>query len=137
MADKSAGDTQRVSDLHYVTRMDTSALTGATSVHPHRTGGNGPLRCAPRARGHLLCQKGVEPQRPNTLIAFAAKGGSTAADGDNRNSPFTTALLKHLAKPGLELGKAFRLVRDDVMNATGDAPGANDDASGPDLGDDR
>jgi Caspase domain len=62
---------------------------------------------------------GVEPARPNTLIAFAAKGGSTAADGDNRNSPFTTALLKYLAKPGLELGKAFRLVRDDVMNTTG------------------
>ena len=62
---------------------------------------------------------GVEPARPNTLIAFAAKGGSTALDGDNKNSPFTTALLKYLAKPGLELGKAFRLVRDDVMNATG------------------
>jgi uncharacterized caspase-like protein len=61
---------------------------------------------------------GVEPTRPNTLIAFAAKGGSTASDGDNKNSPFTTALLKYLAKPGLELGKAFRLVRDDVMNAT-------------------
>jgi uncharacterized caspase-like protein len=62
---------------------------------------------------------GVEPARPNTLIAFAAKGGSTASDGDNKNSPFTTALLKYLAKPGLELGKAFRLVRDDVMNTTG------------------
>jgi chemotaxis protein histidine kinase CheA len=62
---------------------------------------------------------GVEPARPNTLIAFAAKGGSTASDGDTRNSPFTTALLKYLARPGLELGKAFRLVRDDVMNATG------------------
>jgi hypothetical protein len=63
---------------------------------------------------------GVEPARPNTLIAFAAKGGSTALDGDSKNSPFTTALLKYLAKPGLELGKAFRLVRDDVMNTTGD-----------------
>src|SRR5579863_4775869 len=62
---------------------------------------------------------GVEPARPNTLIAFAAKGGSTAADGDDTHSPFTTALLKYLARPGLELGKAFRLVRDDVMNATG------------------
>lgn len=72
---------------------------------------------ASRALGRGLA--GVEPQRPNTLIAFAAKGGSTAADGDSKNSPFTTALLKHLAKPGLELGKAFRLVRDDVMNATG------------------
>ncbi len=61
---------------------------------------------------------GVEPTRPNTLIAFAAKAGSTASDGDSKNSPFTMALLKYLAKPGLELGKAFRLVRDDVMNAT-------------------
>jgi uncharacterized caspase-like protein len=72
---------------------------------------------ASRALGRGLA--GVEPQRPNTLIAFAAKGGSTAADGDAKNSPFTSALLRHLAKPGLELGKAFRLVRDDVMNATG------------------
>lgn len=72
---------------------------------------------ASRALGRGLA--GVEPARPNTLIAFAAKGGSTAADGDSSNSPFTAALLKHLAKPGLELGKAFRLVRDEVMNATG------------------
>jgi len=62
----------------------------------------------------------IEPSRPNTMIAFAAKGGSTAADGNRNNSPFTTALLKYLAQPGLELGKAFRLVRDDVMSATGD-----------------
>jgi uncharacterized caspase-like protein len=71
---------------------------------------------ASRSLGRGLA--GVEPSRPNTLIAFAAKGGSTASDGDSKNSPFTTALLKYLAKPGLELGKAFRLVRDDVMNAT-------------------
>ncbi len=72
---------------------------------------------ASRALGRGLA--GVEPARPNTLTAFAAKGGSTAADGDSKNSPFTTALLKYLTRPGLELGKAFRLVRDDVMNATG------------------
>lgn len=72
---------------------------------------------AARSLGRGLA--GVEPSRPNTLIAFAAKAGSTASDGDSKNSPFTTALLKHLAQPGLELGKAFRLVRDDVMNATG------------------
>ena len=71
---------------------------------------------ASRSLGRGLA--GVEPSRPNTLIAFAAKGGSTASDGDSKNSPFTTALLRHLVTPGLELGKAFRLVRDDVMNAT-------------------
>ena len=61
---------------------------------------------------------GVEPGESNTLIAFAAKGGSTALDGDNRNSPFTLALTHHLTVPGLELRKAFGLVRDEVMNAT-------------------
>jgi uncharacterized caspase-like protein len=60
----------------------------------------------------------VEPTSPNTLIAFAAKAGSTASDGDSRNSPFTTALVKHLAKPGLDLRKAFGFVRDDVMKVT-------------------
>jgi len=71
---------------------------------------------ASRSLGRGLA--GVEPSRPNTLVAFAAKGGSTASDGDSKNSPFTTALLKYLVSPGLELGKAFRLVRDDVMNTT-------------------
>jgi uncharacterized caspase-like protein len=62
---------------------------------------------------------GVEANRPNTFIAFAAKEGSTAADGDGQNSPFSTALLKHLTTPGLDIRKAFGYVRDDVMNATG------------------
>ena len=72
---------------------------------------------ASRSVGRGLAR--VEPTGANTLIAFAAKGGSTASDGNSKNSPFTTALLKNLAQPGLELGKAFRLVRDQVMDATG------------------
>ena len=63
---------------------------------------------------------GVEATRPNTFIAFAAKEGSTAADGDGANSPFTTALLKYLPQPGLDIRKAFGFVRDEVMSATGD-----------------
>ncbi len=62
---------------------------------------------------------GVEANRPNTFIAFAAKEGSTAADGDGEHSPFTTALLKHLTTPGLDIRKAFGFVRDDVMSSTG------------------
>jgi predicted DsbA family dithiol-disulfide isomerase len=62
---------------------------------------------------------GVEANRPNTFIAFAAREGSTAADGDGEHSPFTTALLKHLTRPGLDIRKAFGYVRDDVMSATG------------------
>jgi uncharacterized caspase-like protein len=62
---------------------------------------------------------GVEPGKANTLIAFAAKGGSIADDGHGTNSPYTTALLKHLATPGLDLRKAFGLVRDEVIKITG------------------
>jgi uncharacterized caspase-like protein len=60
----------------------------------------------------------VEPSNPNTMIAFAAKAGFTASDGDN-NSPFAKALTQHLTKPGLDLRKAFGFVRDDVLKATG------------------
>src|SRR6476469_4910960 len=38
----------------------------------------------------------VEPTSPNLLIAYSAKAGSTAADGNGANSPFTLALAKHL-----------------------------------------
>jgi uncharacterized caspase-like protein len=60
----------------------------------------------------------VEPMKANTLIAYAAKGGSTAEDGAGEHSPFASALLKHLPTPGLDLRQAFGLVRDDVMKAT-------------------
>ena len=71
------------------------------------------------ARGLGRGLVGVEADRPNTFIAFAAKEGSTASDGDGQNSPFSAALVKHLATPGLDIRKAFGFVRDDVMNATG------------------
>ena len=61
---------------------------------------------------------GVEPARTATLIAYASRGGSTAADGDGPHSPFTQALLKHLAVPGLDLRLAFGRVRDEVMKLT-------------------
>jgi uncharacterized caspase-like protein len=72
---------------------------------------------ASRAIGGGLAK--VEPTSPNTMIAFAAKAGSTASDGDSRNSPFAVALTDHLPKPGLDLRKAFGFVRDDVLRKTG------------------
>ena len=59
----------------------------------------------------------VEPTG-NVLVAYAARDGTTAADGDGRNSPFTTSLLKHIETPGLEINYLFRNVRDDVIRAT-------------------
>ncbi|MBB4256133.1 MULTISPECIES: caspase domain-containing protein [unclassified Bradyrhizobium] len=61
----------------------------------------------------------VEPTVSNTLIAFAAKAGLTALDGNSKNSPYATALVKYIAKPGLDLRRAFGFVRDDVLQATG------------------
>jgi hypothetical protein len=60
----------------------------------------------------------IEPE-DNTLIAYAAKDGTTADDGPGRlHSPFTEALLRHIATPRLEINLLFRRVRDDVMKAT-------------------
>jgi len=36
----------------------------------------------------------------NVLVAYAARDGTTALDGDRRNSPFTTALLHNIETPG-------------------------------------
>jgi len=60
----------------------------------------------------------VEPTTTDTLVAFAAKAGLTAYDGAGPNSPFTTALLHHIAEPGLDLRIAFGRVRDEVMLKT-------------------
>jgi hypothetical protein len=69
-----------------------------------------------RAVGRGLAK--VEPATTNTLIAFAAKAGSTASDGNGPHSPFTTALLDQLSKPGVDLRIAFGRVRDEVMVKT-------------------
>ncbi|WP_083754585.1 caspase family protein [Bradyrhizobium murdochi] len=71
---------------------------------------------ASRAIGQGLAK--VEPTSPNVLIAYSAKAGSTAADGDGKNSPFTLALSNHLTKPGLDVRRAFGFVRDEVLKTT-------------------
>ena len=52
-----------------------------------------------------------------TLVAYAAAAGTTAADGAGRNSPYTSALLAHLDEP-LEILTLFRRVRARVLEAT-------------------
>jgi len=60
----------------------------------------------------------VEPTSTDTLIAYAAKAGSTADDGVGQHSPFTTSLLKNLTVPGLDVRLAFGRVRDEVLKST-------------------
>jgi uncharacterized caspase-like protein len=75
-----------------------------------------------RAGPAPVLDPGLAPVEPgeNVLVAYAARDGTTASDGQGRNSPFTTALLHHLETPGLEIEFLFRNVRDDVMSATND-----------------
>lgn len=54
-----------------------------------------------------------------TVIAYSTAADEVAADGQGRNSPFTTALLKRLKEPGLEIEQLFRRVAADVNTATG------------------
>ena len=60
----------------------------------------------------------IEPSR-GTVVVYSAKEGTIAADGEGADSPFASALAQHLTDPGVEVDKLFRLVRDDVLDATG------------------
>src|SRR6516162_4039693 len=54
----------------------------------------------------------------DTLVAYAARAGSVSYDGDGANSPFATALLKHIAEPGVDIRIALGRVRDEVLKQT-------------------
>ncbi len=76
---------------------------------------------ASRSVGRGLAR--IEPETSATLVAYAAKAGQVASDGvsGQANSPFATALIRNMQKPGVEIRKFFGLVRDDVMAATANA----------------
>jgi uncharacterized caspase-like protein len=59
----------------------------------------------------------IEPES-GTLVAYAARDGTTALDGDAANSPYLQALVKYIAEPGLEISLLFRKVRDEVLAQT-------------------
>ena len=54
-----------------------------------------------------------------TLIAFSTAPGKVAEDGSGKNSPFTTALLNHLERPGIEVRQMLGHVRREVREMTG------------------
>ena len=53
------------------------------------------------------------------VVAYATGAGDTAADGAGRNSPFTSALVKRMQEPGVEIENMFRRVASDVTRETG------------------
>lgn len=72
------------------------------------------------ASGSRGIAKGLAPisVSEGTLIAYATKDGQTAEDGTGQaNSPFTAALLEHLADPD-DIAVVLRTVRSKVMQRT-------------------
>lgn len=61
----------------------------------------------------------VETVDLGTLIAFSTSPGAVALDGTGRNSPFTAALVQHMATPGIEIRQLMTRVRRSVVEATG------------------
>jgi uncharacterized caspase-like protein len=59
----------------------------------------------------------IEPEG-GTLVVYA-KDGNVAEDDAGGHSPFAAAVIARLTEPNLEIGKLFRLVTDDVLDATG------------------
>lgn len=53
-----------------------------------------------------------------TLIGFATQPGNFAYDGKGANSPYTEALLKHLATPGEDITTILSVVRGEVVKRT-------------------
>jgi hypothetical protein len=82
-----------------------------------------PFPARVRSAGVRSAMKGglgkIEDVSTDTLVAFAAKAGSVSFDGDGANSPYATALIKHLAEPGLDIRIALGRVRDEVQSMTG------------------
>ncbi|MGE3986417.1 caspase family protein [Pseudorhodoplanes sp.] len=79
---------------------------------------NDPFNEAAKQRLPAGLKRQVEEPK-NVLVSFATGAGRKVADGEGRNSPFTTALLKHIEEPGLEIIQLMKRVRDDVVQATG------------------
>jgi uncharacterized caspase-like protein len=59
----------------------------------------------------------VEAPR-GTIVSFSTQSGQVAADGSGRNSPYTTAFLKHIEEPQ-EIGEVFRDISSDVYDSSG------------------
>jgi Caspase domain len=64
-----------------------------------------------------LARVNVE-EAQNHFIGFAAGPGKPAMDGTGKNSPFTAALVNHIAMADVDIGHMFTFVRGDVLRAT-------------------
>lgn len=59
----------------------------------------------------------IEPSR-GMVIAYSTQINQVAVDGTERNSPFTSSLVKEIEEPGVEIGTLFRRVAAEVNRKT-------------------
>ena len=80
-----------------------------------RTMGGGGRRGLAPAR---IRDDGATGESSGTVIVYATAPDDTADDGEGRNSPFTGALLEHVATPGLEVDEMLDRVTGTVIERT-------------------
>ncbi len=97
-------------------------LLDACRDDPFATGGSNegrgavPLSGDPPSKPPPVPGLGRLGQAEGVVYSFAAAPGKTASDGDGDNSPFTSALIRHLGTKGVELKTALTLVQQDVYD---------------------
>jgi len=57
---------------------------------------------------------GRVPASNGLIVVYATQANDVAADGSGRNSPFTSAFLRHVATPNLDVRQMLFRVQDDV-----------------------
>ena len=80
-----------------------------------------PFADAIQKGGRSLGKRGLSSINPNgagMLVVYSTQPNNIALDGGGRNSPFTSALLAHVRKPGLEIRQLVSEVRADVLSST-------------------
>jgi uncharacterized caspase-like protein len=77
-------------------------------------------RIASAGGGTRSVGRGLSRIEPGSgvLVAYSAKDGHVAHDGDGVNSPFAKALVENLEKPNVEISLLFRKIRDKVLSDT-------------------
>jgi hypothetical protein len=74
-----------------------------------------------RATRAATVDKGLAPIAAvggGLLVAYATAPGDVASDGIGNHSPFTAALLRNLATPGVELEQLMKRVKNEVATST-------------------
>lgn len=78
---------------------------------------NNPLPATSRSASRGLSIIAV-PRKSETAVIFATKAGEVAADGEGRNSTYTTAFLQEIERPDVSLLEFFNNVGVRVKTAT-------------------